>query len=397
MPASDAELEALIAHGEGERCEFKPSLSQKDDILRDICAFSNDLADSGAPGYVFVGLNDDGSSAGLTVDGKLLDTISQMRLQGKVAPFPSMTVEKRTLRGGDVAVIEVKPHRYPPVLHEGSCWIRVGAVRAVASQQDEIRLAERRRAGDVAFVYREALGADLDDLDLGYCERVYVPAAISREVLQQNERSLRQKLASLRLLTSDAAMPTYGGLLLAGFDPSVHVPGARLEFTRFEGPDRSRAIRAKNELDSGLFSVFQQVDELLPLYIEVSVTPGEGLRHVEQPAYPAWALREYILNGLIHRTYEGTAAPTRVDWFDDHVEITSPGGLYGCVTKDNFRRMNDYRNELLAAAAQAMGWVEKRAQGIVRAERLLRENGNPTPEYVFEPEYVLVSVRSADP
>jgi ATP-dependent DNA helicase RecG len=395
MQATDAELEATIALGEGERCEFKPSLSQKDDIFKDICAFSNDLPGSGQPGYVFVGLNDDASCAGLAIMDDLLNQIGQMRLQGKVTPFPTMGVEKRRLRGGEVAVIEVQPHRYPPVRYEGRCWVRVGTTRQVASQQEEIRLAERRRTGDIAFVYREALGSDLSDLDLDYCARAYIPAAISRDVLQENERSLHQQLASLRLLTSDAAMPTYGGLLLAGYKPSAHVPGARLEFTRFEGTDRSGVIRTSNTLDAGLFRVFEQIEELLPLYIEVRLSPGEGLRHVKQAAYPAWALREYVLNGLIHRNYEGTAAAVRVDWFDDRVEVTSPGGLYGHVTPQNFRHMNDYRNELLAAAAKTMGWVEKVGQGIARAERLLQDNGNPAPDYAFDDHYVLVTVRRA--
>ena len=117
------------------------------------------------------------------------------------------------------------------------------------------------------------------------------------------------------------------------------------------------------------------------------------MQHLELPDYPYWALREYVCNALIHRNYENTAAPVRVDWYEDRVEITSPGGLYGHVTKDNFRQMNDYRNELLAVAAKVMGWVEKAGQGIARAERLLAENGNPAPEYDFQPEYVLVTVR----
>ena len=396
MRASDAALEALIGRGEGERCEFKRQLkNEKGDIYQDICIFANDLANSGEPGYIFVGLENDGSCAGLRIDDSLLQEIGQMRLSGKIVPLPSMTVEARTLRGCDVAAIEVRPHRHPPVRCEGRVWVRVGTVRQLASPQDEIRLAERRRAGDAPFVLREAMGAEVTDLDLDYCEDVYIPAAINRDVLQTNERSLPQQLASLRLVTPDAAMPTYGGLVLAGFDPGVHVPGARLEFTRFEGVDRAGAVRASHVLTGGLFHVFERVEELLPLYIEVRSEPSEGLRRVDSPAYPAWALREYIFNGLIHRNYEGTAAPVRADWYDDRVEVTSPGGLFGHVTPENFRHMNDYRNELLAGAAKTLGWVEKVGQGIARAEKLLADNGSPAPDYVFDSEYVLVRVRSA--
>lgn len=393
MSVSDAELEALIARDETSRLELKRQWrNAKDDVCEDICAYSNDLGASGQPGFVIIGMGSDGTCAELPIDEALLRDIAQIRLNGNIVPFPDMTVERRRLAGCEVAVIEVGPHRYPPVRYEGRVWVRTGPVRHKASPAEEIRLAERRRGGDLPFVLRPAEGTDLSDLDLTYCEEAFVPRAISPDVLAANDRSLHQRLASLRLLTADAAMPTYGGLLLAGFDPAVHVPGARIEFRRFEGTDRAGVIRAQHEPAGGLLRVFEQVEELLPLYIEVRSAPGEGLRRMDSPSYPAWALREYVFNALTHRNYEGTAAPVRVDWYDDRVEVLSPGGLFGHVTKDNFRRVNDYRNELLAGAARTMGWVEKAGSGIVRAEKLLAENGNPPPDYAFEPEYVLVTI-----
>lgn len=396
MNLTDTQLEALIAAGEAERCEFKRQLKNaKDDVCHDICAFSNDLAGSGQPGYVLIGVENDGSPSNLRVTDELVQEVSQIRLDGNIVPWPTMSVEVRRVGVSDVVVIEVNPHRYPPVRYQGRVCIRVGTVRGTASPQEEIRLAERRRAADTPFVLREALGAELRDLDIDYCRAAYIPAAISPDVLAQNQRTVEHQLASLRLLTPDAAMPTNGGLLLAGLDPSVFIPAARVELTRFEGTDRAGAIRDRHELTTGLFRVFEQLEDLLPLMIETRSEPGAGLRRADHPAYPSWALREYVFNALIHRNYEQTAAPTRIDWYDDRVEITSPGGLYGHVTAENFRHMNDYRNEMLATAAKTMGWVERVGQGIARAERLLAENANPNPEYRFDPDYVLVTVRSA--
>ncbi len=396
MKLSDAELEGMIAAGENERCEFKGQLkNDKDDVYRDICAFSNDLASSGEPGYVFVGIQKDGTPSGVPITENDMSGIADMKYSGHVLPWPAMTVQRRRLFGGDVAVIRVEPHPHPPVRYGGRVCIRVDQTRRIASPVEEVRLAERRRSGDLPYVLRPAVGAEISDLDLEFCEQAYVPAAISREVLEANERTLHQKLASLRVITPDAALPTIGGLLLVGLDPAVHVPGARVDFVRFDGMDRAGNARAQHTLSTGLLRVFELVETLLPLYIDVRSAPGDGLRRVDTPAYPEWALREYIFNGIIHRNYDSTSAAVRVDWYDDRVEITSPGGLYGHVTKDNFKHMNDYRNELLAVAARTMGWVEKLGQGIARAERLLRENGNPDPEYAFDAEYVLVTVRSA--
>ncbi len=386
----------MIAAGENERCEFKRQLkNDKDDVYRDICAFSNDLVGSGEPGHIFVGVEKDGSLSGVPITENEMSAIADMKYSGHVLPWPAMTVQRRRLLGGDVAVIEVEPHPHPPVRYEGRVCVRVDQTRRIASPVEEVRLAERRRSGDLPYVLRPAIGAEIADLDLDFCEQSYIPAAISREVLEANERTPHQQLASLRIITADAAVPTVGGLLLVGFDPAAHVPGARVDLVRFDGLDRAGNVRAQQPLSAGLLRVFELVEALLPLYIDIRSEPGEGLRRHDTPAYPAWALREYIFNGIIHRNYDSTSAAVRVDWYDDRVEITSPGGLYGHVTKDNFRHINDYRNELLAVAARAMGWVEKLGQGIARAERLLRENGNPPPEYAFEPEYVLVTVRSA--
>lgn len=396
MKLPDCELEKMIAAGERQRLELKREFrNARADICKDICGYSNDIGGSGEPGYIVIGVEDNGRSSGLKVDDALLQQVGQIRLDGQIVPWPVMAVEARCLNGSEAVVIEVSPHPHPPVRYEGRVWIHAGTCRALASPQDEIRLAERRRGADLPFVLRNALGTTIDALDLDYCERHYIPAAFSRDVLEANERPLLQKLASLRLISADASVPTYGGLLLTGFDPVVFVPGAATEFFRFQGVGRSDALRNQHRLSGGLLSVFQQIEALLPLYIEVASRPGAGLRRTDIALYPAWALREYIFNAIIHRNYENTAAPTRVDWYDDRVEITSPGGLFGHVTPSNFRHMNDYRNELLAVAAKSMGWVEKAGQGIARAEQLLAANGNPQPEYEFEPEYVLVRVRSA--
>jgi ATP-dependent DNA helicase RecG len=95
----------------------------------------------------------------------------------------------------------------------------------------------------------------------------------------------------------------------------------------------------------------------------------------------------------VHRTYDGTNAPVRINWFRDRVEIQNPGGLYGHVTPENYRRVTDYRNPVLAEAMKVLGYVERFGVGIARAEAALRGNGHPPPEFVFEATHVLVTVQ----
>ena len=106
---SDAELERLMSDPESDRVERKESAAGVNKIRRNICAFANDLPGHGKPGVVLVGVRDDGSCAGLTIDDALLGRLSNIRGEGDILPLPSMTVQRRRLKGCEVAVVRAAP------------------------------------------------------------------------------------------------------------------------------------------------------------------------------------------------------------------------------------------------------------------------------------------------
>jgi ATP-dependent DNA helicase RecG len=97
----------------------------------------------------------------------------------------------------------------------------------------------------------------------------------------------------------------------------------------------------------------------------------------------------------MHRTYEGTNAPIRLTWFDDRVEILSPGGPYGVVTPENFGRpgLVDYRNRNVAEAMHVLGFVQRFGVGLQIARQQLEANGNPPLELQAEANHVLAVLR----
>jgi ATP-dependent DNA helicase RecG len=109
------------------------------------------------------------------------------------------------------------------------------------------------------------------------------------------------------------------------------------------------------------------------------------------------ALQQLTRNAILHRTYEGTNAPARVTWYDDRIEITSPGGPYGEVTRENFGTpgITDYRNPNLAEAMRVLGYVQKFGGGIVAARSAMEKNGNPPPEFRVDAGYVMAVLRGA--
>ena len=99
------------------------------------------------------------------------------------------------------------------------------------------------------------------------------------------------------------------------------------------------------------------------------------------------------MNAVMHRDYESNA-PIRFYWLSDRIEIQNAGGLYGAVTPETFPDQNDYRNPKIAEAMRTLGYVNTFGRGITRAQRFLRDNGNPPPEFkIDEPGYFLVIIR----
>ena len=107
------------------------------------------------------------------------------------------------------------------------------------------------------------------------------------------------------------------------------------------------------------------------------------------------ALQQLCCNAILHRTYQGTNAPVRVYWFSDRIEIHSPGGPFGQVTKEDFGLPGiiDYRNPHLAEAMKALGYVQRIGAGIQIARQELDKNGNPPLQFQVESTNILVTVK----
>ena len=393
---NDRDLETLLQDLESDRVERKERFADRKRLCQAICAFANDLPGHGEPGVLFLGARDDGSCAGLRITDQLLQDLAAMRDDGNIQPLPSMTVEKRVLAGCEMAVVLVQPAQAPPVRFQGRTWIRVGPRRAIASAEEERRLAERRRAADLPFDLQPRPSAGLDDLDLTLFERSYLPAAVAEDVVEQNERSVSDQLRVLRFLDPQGH-PTVLGVLVLGKQPRGFVPGAYIQFLRLEGTGLGDPIRNQKEICGPLPDVLRRIDEVSDANIEVATDITGGPVEVRRPDYPRAALQQLVRNAVLHRTYEISNAPVRCYWFSDRVEIHSPGGPYGQVTAENFGQpgVTDYRNPHLAEAMRALGFIQRFGVGITIARQELERTGSPPPEFDVRDTHVVATVKRA--
>jgi ATP-dependent DNA helicase RecG len=394
---TDKELDSLIDDIVSDLSERKETWrgDAPDSGRQAVCAFANDLPDHRKPGVLFVGAKNNGTPSGLPITDELLRTLSDIKTDGSILPPPSILVEKRTLKGSEMAVVTVQFSDASPVRYKGRIWIRVGPRRAVATPQEERILNERRRYRDIPFDVQPLPSCNLSTLSRVLFEQEYLPNAVAPDILATNDRSYEEKLASCRMIASvEDPTPTILGVLVLGVSPRDWIPGAYIQFLRIIGTEMADPIQDEAHIDGALGQVLRRIDEKIDAHnrSEVDITTTD--REVRTTPYPRVALQQLIRNAVMHRTYENTNAPVRVHWFDDRIEIINPGGPFGVVTRDNFGRpgITDYRNPNLADAMKVMGFVQRFGIGIQTARAEMKKNGNPDIEFQIESIAVLATV-----
>ncbi|HEX9724548.1 MAG TPA: ATP-binding protein [Vicinamibacteria bacterium] len=400
QPLTDQQLEELLRETESDRAERKESWSgdAPERGRQAVCAFANDLPNHQLPGVLFVGARDDGSPSNWMVSDERLRTLSDIRSDGKTLPPPTLIIEKRRLLGAEMAVVTVWPSDAPPVRYDGRIWIRPGPRRAVATSQEERILSEKRRHRDRPFESHPIDGCPLGELNRLYFEGEYLPRAFASDILATNERSYEERLASTGMIASvDSPVPTVVGVLTLGTSPRTWLPGAYVQFLRIHGAEWGDPVLDAQEIDGDLETLLRRLDEKLKATLTVAVDFTSGAtKEIRSTPYPLVALQQLCRNAVMHRTYEGTNAPVRVYWFDDRIEIHSPGGPYGTVTSENFGNpgVADYRNPNVAGVLKTLGYVQRFGFGIADSRKALRDNGNPPLEFQVQANAVLATVRS---
>ena len=377
-------ISQLLKDLESDRVERTISTTNTDKFGQAICAFANDLPAHNQPGYLILGADDDGNLKPIDITDDVLKNLAAIRTDGNIQPQPSLVVEKVALDEGEVVVVEVQPAIFPPVKYKGRIWIRVGPRKGVANEADEKILYEKRTSNIRTFDAMPCIGTTVDDLDLSVFKLQYLPKALPEDVIKTDTRDIRYQLQSLGFYDMRFNSPTYAGILLFGKDVERFLPGAYVQYVRFDGKDRAGNIVNEYKFAGNLCSMLQQLDT----FVDTTITnrrpiPVTALREEIVIDYPHWATRELLMNAICHRDYEGHG-PIQFYQYDDRIEILNPGGLYGKANPQNFPYVNDYRNSVVAEALKVLGFVNRFSRGVIRVKEELLENGNGDPQFSLD-------------
>jgi len=395
---SDEALETLLDDVESDLVERKQSF--KGDTPKKarqaVCAFANDLPDRQQPGVLFIGAKDDGSPSHEPIIDELLRSLADMKTDGNILPLPALSVEKRILKGADMAVITVLPSDMPPVKYEGRIWIRTGPRRAIANEQEERILVEKRRFKNIPFDIYPIPTANTSDLSRVVFENEYLPTAFAPDILDANNRTYEERLASCKMIVSpEDATSTVLGLLAIGKSPQDFLPGAYIQFLRIDGTELSDPVIDEEKIGGAIVEILRRAEEKLAAHNRLGIDIVAKATHSMDFTYPPAALQQILYNAVLHRSYENTNAPIRIFWFNDRIEISSPGGPYGNVTIENFGRsgITDYRNPNIGDILKTFGYIQAFGRGIATARKELERAGNPELEFEVNQSIVLCVLR----
>lgn len=375
------ELDEMLVNLEEDRIEKTISVSKVEKFGEALCAFANDFPNHQKPGYLIVGVHNDGSRSGLAKDEQILQTLLAFRTDGRIVPPPVITVAGFEYPDGFVAVAEVQPSFQPPVRYKGRVYIRVGPRKDIANVAEERILSEKRSSFATSWDTLPCYGSTLNDISIDIFKLSYLPTAIDEESLIANGREIKEQLASLKFYDLRADCPTNAAILMFGTNPRFFIPGAAVQYVRFTGEDEVSDFEFESRFEGDLCTQMRVMEEFIKSQIIKKVLLNIGEEH--QYNFPVSAIKELLFNAIIHRDYQSNAAIKFYE-FIDRIEISNAGGLFGKARPENFPSENDYRNPTIAEAAYNLGYVNRFNLGVQRAKAALIKNGNPEPTFIFD-------------
>jgi ATP-dependent DNA helicase RecG len=192
----------------------------------------------------------------------------------------------------------------------------------------------------------------------------------------------RRDLEILRLITTAGgkSCPTVGGVLLFGKNRLRQFPDAWIQVGRFGGKDRS-IIRDHAELTIFLPHAIEGAIAFTKKHEERRADVS-GVRRVDRWSLPLAAIREAIINAVVHADYAQQGAPIRLSIFDDRIEVENPGLLpFGLTIQDIRQGISKLRNRVIGRVFRELGMIEQWGSGIQRMTRACLETGLDEPEF----------------
>jgi ATP-dependent DNA helicase RecG len=377
-PSSPKQLADLLKKGEGQTLEFKRSTAELQGAMQSLCAFMN-----GAGGMVIIGVGQDGRLLGQDVSDATQQKIAAAldRFEPP-SPFRMEIVDIRE----KTAVIILRAeagNESVPFTFEGRAYERVGTTTRKMSQSRYEQLLLERGHAKRRWENRPAEGLTLKDLDRKEILRTRELAIQQNRISPDTSRDIGEILDRLGLrvggVLTEAAQVLYGKKFLPDY------PQCLIKMGRFRGTEITGEIVDNRQEHMNAFSMVREgmafLERTMPL--GARFPEGQIFREDRFPV-PQDALREILLNAIMHRDYSHYSGYVAIVVFDDRIEIRSSGRLPNGITVEQLLGRHDSKptNPLIAGAFHRTGAVEVWGRGTNRVIEMCQRHGTAPP--VFE-------------
>jgi len=352
---------------ESQTVEFKESW--RDDYLKTVCAFANTDG-----GVMYIGIDDKGEVVGVENIKKLMEDLPNKVMNTFVIAVDVETEEekgkqfvKMTVQKSDIALS-----------YHGKFYARSGSTTQELKGGSLQRLL--LKANNLSWDEIGVDNATFDDINTDTVARFVVRATeYNRLPLNIDSNNVKQLFHNLKLLTTDGAL-TRAAILLFGKQPTRFFSCATFKIGRFRGTDPTDLI-IQDKIEGNLFTMFEQVIDFLKSKYLLSPISYREMRRVETLEIPDDAIRESILNSLIHRDYTSpTAISLRV--YDPTISIWNDGELEKLSIEDLSREHDSYqRNPLIADIFFRAGYIEAWGRGTLMIIEETTKSGLPKPAF----------------
>ena len=392
----------IISNGENSGVEFKRDILQNHQLAKELVAFLNLEG-----GMVLLGVDDDGTIAGLT--RKNLEEWVMTACRDKIRPgvIPAFQTIRDVEPGKDVAVVRVpRGGDVHSQWHENrnTYYIRVGSQSREPTPQELGRLFQQR--GMFRADLRPVSGTSIDDLDRRRLKDYFGRVRQQDVPIDDDIGGWQNLLVNTEIMAEERV--TLSGMLLFGNTPNRFLPQAGIDAAAFPGTEKDYAAKERLTLRGPMTPLMgtdgeilerglvEQAWEFVRRNISVTATLEDGVRRVERLTYPVEAVRETVVNALIHRDYLLSNTDIELAIYRDRMEVISPGKLPNGITPERMRAgTRATRNQLLKDVMRDYGYLEHMGMGVPRKiVRGMNEHNQTDPDLIEEGERFIVRLFS---
>jgi predicted HTH transcriptional regulator len=358
----------LLKLSESKTLEFKRDLSSQVGVLRTIVAFANT-----AGGVLLLGVEDAtrnvrGVAKPLAMEERLANLVSDSILPRLVPDIEILPWRRNHVLAVQVHPSSGRPHYLRSAGLEGGVYVRVGSTNRRADREliDELR--------------RFARGETFDEQAMPECDSEALDFRVASESFAPIRKLKRTDLETLRLIVKHQGrkVPTVGGMLLFGKERDRYFPDAWVQAGRFRGTDKTYIT---DTLEIRTFPM-RAVEEAVAFVQKHALHAMEigAVHRKERWNLPPVAVREAIVNAIVHTDYAQHGAPIRVSIFDDRLEVENPGLLpFGLTVDDLLQGVSKLRNRVIGRVFHELGLIEQWGSGIQRMVAACRDAGLASP------------------